>query len=87
MTFYAILGRILCYFIPYALIEEMISNTTLRLRRKKWIFKHLSMFLLQDKQYKQHMKFFALLGNSMLFYNFNVKSGNAFFIFYTEGLV
>ena len=66
----------------YGLIEEKISNKTLKVRRKKRIFKHLSMFWLKRKQgkekrqllYEIFLTFYALSLNFMPFYDFNPKS-------------
>ena len=69
------------------LLKKMISNTTLKACRKKWVFKQLSMFWLKAKQQKQRkthivrifMKCYALSVNFILFYVFDLKSENVMF--------
>ena len=69
------------------LLKKMISYTTLKACRKKWVFKQLSMFWLKAKQEKQRktnmvrifMKCYALSVNFILFYDFDLKSGNIIF--------
>ena len=59
----------------------MISNTTLKSRRKKWVFKHLSMFWLKAKKEKQRktnivrifMEYYALSVNFKPFHDFDLK--------------
>ena len=66
------------------LLKKIISNTTLKACRKKWVFKQLSMFWLKAKQEKQRktntvrifMKWYALSVNFILFYDFDLKSEN-----------
>ena len=62
----------------------MVSNTTLKACRKKWVFKQLSMFWLKAKQETQRktdivrilMKCYALSINFILLYDFDLKSEN-----------
>ena len=55
----------------------MISNTTLKACRKKWVLKQLSMFWLKAKQEKQiFMKCYVLSVNFILLYDFDLKSEN-----------
>ena len=76
----------------------MISNTTLKSRRKKrWVFKHLSMFWLKSKQGKQRktdivrifMEYYALSVNFKPFHDFDLKPEIFMFfhiLFYVAGL-
>ena len=79
------------------LLKKMISNTTLKLRRKKWVFKHLSMFWLKAKQEKQRktnivrifMECYALSVNFKPFYDFDLKPENFMFshiLYHVAGL-
>ena len=70
-----------------ALLKKMISSATLKSRRKKWVFKHLSMFWLKFKQEKQRkirivrifMVCYAFSVNFMLFNDFDLKSEHFMF--------
>ena len=70
------------------LLKKMISNTTLKACRKKWVFKQLSMFWLKAKQEKQRktnivrifMKCYALSVNFILLYDFDLKPANVIFV-------
>ena len=78
------------------LLKKMISKTTMKACRKKWVFMQLSMFWLKAKQQKQRkpnivrifMKWYALSVNFILFYDFDLKCVNVmFFHYYAKWLV
>ena len=69
------------------LLKKMISNTTWKACRKKWVFKQLSMFWLKAKQEKQRktntvrifVKCYVLSVSFILFYDFDLKYENVMF--------